>query len=484
MIATTDIANGEAYYAMWGRFPAWSYYDHPPLVAWITWVVTRVSSSPFALHVGPLVCATVFAMLVYRLAERLFSARAGFFALALVALLPAYFVTAIVINPESPLAPLWMLAVLLLDGMRERDEAWRPLAAGAVMGLAFLAKYTGVLLVPLALVYLAATPSCRRWLRRPSLYAGAAVALAVASPVVVWNLVHHWPSLTLHFVERTAPADAATLVENLLFLVLGQLGEYHPLLFPALMAAMVLSVRRARTDERFRFLAWMSVPVLVFLAVALMRVRDPEPHWTMVGFMPCIVAAAGWLDEAWAKGTAPKWLRPYGLASGALTVVVVTLGYVHTLSPALLHLVPAHLYDPNHDATTELQGWDRVDAALHESAELLGPDAVIASCQYALCAQILRQVDDRPAVYCPSARRTEFDFLGRHTPPARAPVLYVNDDHYPDAPGELLPGRRCDLARDVPVERAGRVVRHYRLYACSPETPEQMPPGSLTLDAR
>ena len=24
----------EAYYFLWSRFPAWSYFDHPPMVAW------------------------------------------------------------------------------------------------------------------------------------------------------------------------------------------------------------------------------------------------------------------------------------------------------------------------------------------------------------------------------------------------------------------------------------------------------------------
>jgi len=36
IIATTKISNCEAYYYVWSRFLSWSYYDHPPLVAWMT----------------------------------------------------------------------------------------------------------------------------------------------------------------------------------------------------------------------------------------------------------------------------------------------------------------------------------------------------------------------------------------------------------------------------------------------------------------
>jgi 4-amino-4-deoxy-L-arabinose transferase-like glycosyltransferase len=484
MLATIGVANGEAYYAMWGRFPSWSYYDHPPLVAWMTWLFTLPSHSDFAVRLAPVVCATAFGALIYRLGERLFSPRAGFLALALVTCLPAFFVTAIVINPEAPLAPLWVLALLQVEGMRGRAEAWRPIAAGAAIGLAFLAKYTGLLLVPAALLYFAASREHRYWLKRPSFYLGALTALAVASPVVLWNLEHHWPSLTLHFVERAAPVDGGSVAHGLLAVLEGQFAAFNPLLFPLLGLFVFVALRRARGDDRYRFLVWMSVPVLLFLMVAMLRVRDPEAHWTMVGFMSVCVAGAGWLDERLAQGLVSRGFRVYAAVSAAFTFIVIGVGYVHARGAWLMGLVPERLYDPNVDATTELFGWDRVSQAIRENAAALGPSASVASCQYALCAQLLRQLDDAPSVYCPSARRTQFDFIGRRDPPPGAPVLYVNDDHYPESPLGLMPRRDCQLTRTVPVERGGRLVRHYRLYACSPEAPDRIPPGTITLDAR
>ena len=60
-VATTEIANGEAYYYVWSRFPALSYYDHPPLVAWLTWLTTRFSHGSLAIRAGPLLCSVLFA---------------------------------------------------------------------------------------------------------------------------------------------------------------------------------------------------------------------------------------------------------------------------------------------------------------------------------------------------------------------------------------------------------------------------------------
>jgi len=36
----TEITNDEAYYAFWGKFLDWGYFDHPPMVALFTYFRT------------------------------------------------------------------------------------------------------------------------------------------------------------------------------------------------------------------------------------------------------------------------------------------------------------------------------------------------------------------------------------------------------------------------------------------------------------
>jgi dolichyl-phosphate-mannose-protein mannosyltransferase len=465
-VAGTDIANGEAYYYVWSRFPSLSYYDHPPLVAWMTWLTTRVSHDSLAVRAGPLVCAVLFAALLYRLAERLFSARAGFIAVAVVTAIPVFFASGYALNPEAPLAPLWVLGLLQLEGMREHDEPWRPLAVGLVAGLAFLAKYSGVLLLGVGLLYVLVSPRGRRWLRRPSLYLGSVVALLVALPVLVWNQQRGWPSLVLHLVERRSSADAGTLALNAWNTVFGQLGPFHPLIFPGLLVVLSICIRRSREDDRFRFLSLASWPVLLFFLVMMTRVRDAESHWTMVGYIPLAVAVGGLLDAR--PRPLPAWLRGYLAACLAVTVLGTVAFYAYSRNPALRRLLPAGMYDPDRDAFNEMSGWSELRTAVHSDAGALGPGTVVAGCQYALCAHILTAVDDRPAVYCPGHRRTEFDFLGRRDPPADVPVLYIHDDHYHEDPATLLPDRTCQPLRTLPIERRGVVLQNYHLWACLP----------------
>jgi hypothetical protein len=146
--------------------------------------------------------------------------------------------------------------------------------------------------------------------------------------------------------------------------------------------------------------------------------------------------------------------------------------YAYARNPSLRRFVPAGTYDPDRDFFNEMTGWPEVRAAASQEAATLGPDAVVASCQYALCAHLLAALDDQPQVYCPGARRTQFDFLGRRDPPATVPVLYVQDDHYHEPPGALLPDRRCTPLRTLAVERRGVVMQRYHLWACPPEGTE------------
>jgi hypothetical protein len=339
---------------------------------------------------------------------------------------------------------------------------------GLVSGLAFLAKYTGILLVGVTLAYVVASPMARRWLRRPSFYLGGVTALIAALPVIVWNYQHNWPSLTLHFVERKAPPDLATLLHNAFQVTVGQLPAYHPLLVPGLFAALFLAMRRSRQDDRYRFLSLASWPVLLFLYVTMVRVVDSESHWTMVGFVPPIIVAGAWLDDVIDR--LPWGLTWYFRFSVALSAAAILGMYVYSQTYLMPRFVPASSYDANKDFFNEMTGWDEVKDAIEEAAGELGSNSVIAASQYALCAHILGVLDDRPEVYCPNPRRTEFDFLGRRDPPPGVPVVYVNNDHYGDDPAQLLPRRNCLPFKTVAVERGGRMLQRYHLFSCPAES--------------
>jgi MFS family permease len=463
---TTGLSDTEAYYAQWARVPALSYYDHPPLVAWTTWLVTRLWREPWAIRVGPVLYAAAFDALVYRFAARLFSGRAGFLAVSILTSVPVFFFTGFLLNPEGLLAPLWMLFLLLLLGMGDDDARWRPFALGAVVGVAFLAKYTAVLAVPVTLLTLGGSARTRRWLGRPSLYLAGLVALGVACPVIVWNARHHWPSLQLHLSERMSRSPDESLAGALWRVGRAQILFFQPVVLPALLGVLGYAIARSRQDYRYRFLVSASLPVLGFLLTMMVRAGDSEPHWTMVGYLPLVVAAAGLLDES--AGAVRRFTHRVLGAALVLSTVAAGLYALHLRSPAIAKALRS--YDPHADPLAETIGWDRVRATIEAHAALLGPRAVVAGAHNVLCGHVQAALDDSPAVYCASPRRTEYDFIDRRSPPDDVPVVFVDSDRYPAEPEVALPLHVCGPATDVEVERSGLHQARYRVHDCLPRT--------------
>jgi 4-amino-4-deoxy-L-arabinose transferase-like glycosyltransferase len=483
-IARLPLGNGEAYYAAWSRFLDWSYYDHPPIVAWMVRATTiggAFGSSPTAVHVGPVIASGLFGLLFHRLAERLVSARAAFVALLVVSCLPVFLASSFIVNPEAPLAPLWVGALLAVLAMRDHDEWYRPLVAGALIGCAFLAKYTAILLVPAALVYFAASPVARRWLRRPSFYAGGLTALFVTLPVLVWNIERGWPSLRLHLVERSGvsvpvagentvnqlvavtSSAGAGLLERLDRALVGQLFAYSPLLVPLLLVGLWRAARRVRFDDRDVFVTAFTWPVLLPLLVAMVTLKDAEQHWTMVAFIPAAIAAGQLVDDTW---TNARWPRVLASAGVALSWVVFAVANVHVHSTALLDLMPAG-YDARADIANELAGWDQVSAAMTRAAGAAQGRVVMASNHYSLCGRLMFETADAPAVYCPTARRSAFTFFDRQNPPADATVIALTSDIQSEMPAGLQ-GRDCTVVDRVDVTRSSRTVARYFVHSCAP----------------
>ena len=206
--------------------------------------------------------------------------------------------------------------------------------------------------------------------------------------------------------------------------------------------------------------------MLLFFLVMMSRVRDAESHWTMVGYIPLVVAAGGLLDER--SAPFPAWLRCYIAACLAVAVVGIAGFYAHSQDPALRRLLPAGRTTPTGTSSTRCTAGP--SSAMRSPRRRPRSDRArwwrAASTR---CARTSSPPSTTvPVVYCPGPRRTEFDFLGRRDPPPGVPVLYIDDDHYREDPGALLPDRDCAPLRTVSVERDGVFMQNYHFWACSP----------------
>lgn len=442
MAAATDLAYDEAYYWVWSHRFAGAYYDNTPLVAWVL-AGTRAVLGDGALAVRGLAIALGVATAAgaWGLARELWGdARAGAWAVLLVATSPGSAIAGTLLSPDSLLQVFWLLALLALWRAFARPEAiGRWALAGLMAGLALLSKYSAGLLLPGVLAFALVDRDARRVLARPGPYLGGLVALAVFAPVLLWNISHDWAGLAFQ-TGRYQPYRGL-LVVRLLDFVGGQWLFAGPVLFPiALGAAFAF----ARADARHRFLACTAAPVLVFFLASAFRTYS-HANWPAFVWPALAAGVAGVATGRLGAG------RRAAVLSGAAVCIVLALYAVRPLFPdGLAHRV---------------HGWTELAAAVRP----LDDGGMIYSDSYRIASEIafaLRAPDRVWVARRPTHRLTAWDFWEQ--PPSGRSVLFLSQN--PSPPPDFSSGRYRTMEQlpDIVIRQRGvkiRTVRVWRLHA-------------------
>lgn len=339
MAALTPLAPDEAYYWVWSRALQPGFLDHPPMVAlWIRAGTVLAGDTPLGVRLlAPLAAALGSVLLAGAAEDLLPGRRAGLTAAALMNATLWFGVGSVTATPDTPLLLFWTGAVWALARLLRTGNGWWWLVAGASTGLALDSKYTAVLLPPSILLWLIAVPPLRPWLRRPPVWIGAAIAVALFLPVLWWNAAHDWVSFAKQGgrIDDWQPGRALRFVGEL---VGGQFGLATPLVAVLCGAGVVLAVRRALTrDPAWTLLAALTVvPGAVFLQHALGdRV---QANWPSVLYPAAAIAAAG-LPGGWTRLRAPAVALGLGLTALVWVQAVASpLALPMRLDPTLLRL--------------------------------------------------------------------------------------------------------------------------------------------------
>ncbi len=188
----------ELYFIVCGERLAWGYVDQPPLVPFLAALSYRLSGgSLLGFRLVPALAMAATVALTSEFARLLGGGRfaqwlAGLAVMGgMVFLAFGLFVSTDVFQPLTWLACSWFVVRIAQTG---DERLWVPF--GAVAGFSLLGKYLIAFFLASLAVGLLATP-LRRSLARPWIYVGAALALAIVAPNLLWQARHGWPFLEL-----------------------------------------------------------------------------------------------------------------------------------------------------------------------------------------------------------------------------------------------------------------------------------------------
>ena len=312
----------ELYFIVCGRHPSWGYTDQPPLTPLIAAASEAIFHSLRGLRLIPALAAagtvalTAFAagVLGGRLYARWLAGLAVFAGGALQ--VPG------VIFTTDTLQPLAWLAISLFVIKAERDDAPRLwLAAGAVAGVAFLAKYTVALFLVSTAVGLLVTPQ-RRLLAGWGPWAAALIALAIVAPNLVWQAANGWP-----FVAHTAVLAAE---KNIPLSPVSFLGQEILFLGPGSAPVWIAGLLAFAHWRPFARMRWVAVSWIFLVAAAV--IGRGRPYYIAPAY-PLLMAGGAVAWGAWL----PRAAKP-ALAAFVIVGVIVAAPLVMPILPVSQYL--------------------------------------------------------------------------------------------------------------------------------------------------
>lgn len=333
-----ELRTDEAYYWTWSKESALSFLDHPPMIAWFIRFGTAIfGDTNFGVRFAGLLAMPVSQLLLADIVRRVtHDIRAALLAVLMMESALYYGLLMAKVAPDIALIPFLLAMVWSLVRLAESGDARWWLAAGLFGGLSLLSKLTALLLIPAIAAFILVPDWRLRWLRSPYPWLAAVIAVAVFSPVLIWNGMHDWASFRFQFVRATAAHDfnLRTLGDYIGL----QFGQVGPILLPVVLFAAGLTAWRGYR-HRDPVAVLLSTAVLVpfgyFLWKSLtLRVGDTWPMFIWpLGFAAAAIDIAIRPREKW-----PAWMVKWSMfwanaaiASGLCLVVVIFLYY--TVSP-------------------------------------------------------------------------------------------------------------------------------------------------------
>ncbi len=285
----------ETYYWNYSQHPALSYFDHPPITAYMIRLFTGfLGNNAFALHFTAIFISVILSMVMYRFVAGLFDKRVAFWSVLASSTAFIFALGSIIITPDGPLLLFWLLFMMAFYQAATNNELKWWLISGIFLGAALSSKYTAAFAALGAITYLAISPDRRKYLRTTGPYIMALTALIVFMPVIVWNIQNDWASFRFQSSRRAA--EAVRFRFDYLGAFIGtQLAMLGLFLMPIFIWGLVKAIKLFSNDIA-KFLLSFSLPLILFFGACSPFVYV-KMNWIAPAYISGIALAVCFLFE-------------------------------------------------------------------------------------------------------------------------------------------------------------------------------------------
>lgn len=373
-VSGLNVLPDEAYYFLWSKHLAWSYFDHPPMIAYLFALLNLIMSDHALVVKLVAISLTAFTSVYgFLLATELFDRVIALYYVVLVNMILLFMAGSIVATPDTPMIFFLTGAsyYFYLAVKQGRYKFW--FLAGIFTGLSLLSKYIALLIYPSFFCYLA-LPENRKWLKHPIPYLSFLMSLIIFSPVILWNYANNWVSFKFqikhglggtHFPNWTCFAE---------FLG-GQAGIIGPILFVLfLMSLVYVLVKWKNVSLEEKFLWFAAVVPFAFFSLSSLR-NKVEANWPAFAYIPGILLVIGYYERTLKS---KKWSRYIWRIHWIYTGLVLALLLVYIYLPFMR--IKRH-------RTGEFFGWDQLGKEAMQLAKE-NPGFMLAANRHQIASEI------------------------------------------------------------------------------------------------
>lgn len=335
----------ETYYWAWSKFPALSYFDHPPIQAWVTALLTGVLGDHVWVIRLPAIggrCAALF--LIYLIARKIYDERVGLLSVLFAMGSFLLIIGSVIAIPDVIATPLCLLAIYC-------TEKNQPKSAAAVVGLAVLTKWTSLFITPVLLY--------RFWKQGLSktrlFFQIILIPVLIQAPVILWNIRHDFITLKFHLVEREKHAvwPLARYLHNFVVYVQSQIFSMG-LAGIALLVFVIWALVRIKTstNSEFQKKSWQTLLWTLpgFLVVGISGTAgEMRFYWTNISvlILEVVLIAYALQKKDWVKPLT-KWATALTGFSWVLILLAVLIPFgamINQLAGKIVYNRPSLMSD-------------------------------------------------------------------------------------------------------------------------------------------
>jgi hypothetical protein len=285
VILNTDLSPDECYYFLWSKNLEISYYDHPPFVAYLIYISTKIfGENEFGVRFSSILLSFLTGIFLIMIGKKLKDYEISFNIILLISTSIIFSVGSFIITPDTPLIFFLILSYYFLLKYKENKNFIYLCAI--FFGFSLLSKYTAILVLPSFIYFFYK----EKILFKKEGILFFLISLFIFSPVLIWNFKNNFISFKFQ-LHHGLPSKKLNFLNTINYLR----DTVLVLSFPLSLLIFYYSFKGI-LKEKLNFLTISAFLPFTFFLLTSLRFR-PEANWPCISYIFMIILSGIYLKR-------------------------------------------------------------------------------------------------------------------------------------------------------------------------------------------